>query len=103
MYVIYAYFTGGIYYEFSLLLILLFIIYGTGFALTSVLFEMWSLTSFTSHKELSRLFMAALTELFWYRPLTLIWRVEGMIHFVLGKKVWGNMERVGLNKGERTK
>lgn len=103
MYVIYAYFMGGIYYEFSLLLILLFIIYGTGFALTSVLFEMWSLTSFTSHKELSRLFMAALTELFWYRPLTLIWRVEGMIHFVLGKKVWGNMERVGLNKGERTK
>lgn len=103
IYVVYAYFTGGIYYEFSLLLILLFVIYGTGFALTSVLFEMWSLTSFTSHKELRRLFIVALTELFWYRPLTLIWRVEGMIHFVLGKKVWGNMERVGLNKGESTK
>lgn len=103
LYVIYAYFTGGIYYEFSLLLILLFIIYGTGFALTSVLFEMWSLTSFTSHKELRRLFIAALTELFWYRPLTLIWRIEGMIYFILGKKIWGNMERTGLNKGESTK
>ena len=101
-YVIYAYFTGGIYYEFSLLLILLFVIYGTCFALASVLFEMWSLKTFTSHKEVRRLTIAALSELFWYRPLTLIWRIEGMIYFLRGKKVWGNMQRVGLNKGEKT-
>lgn len=98
MYVIYAYFTGGIYYEFSLLLILLFILYGTVFALMSILFEMWSLNSFTSRKELRRLVITAFTELFWYRPLTLFWRIEGMIYFVRGKKVWGNMERVGLKK-----
>lgn len=100
LYVIYAYFTGGLYYEYALLLALLFVLYGTGFTLASILFEMWSLASFTSNKELLRMTLGAFSELFWYRPLTLIWRLEGTFNFIRGKRVWGNMERVGLNKGE---
>lgn len=38
------------------------------------------------------------TEMFWYRPLTLLWRCEGIFRFVIKKSEWGNMKRVGIDQ-----
>lgn len=103
IYVICAYFLGGVYYEVALLLLLLFVIYGSLFSAIAVLFEAWTLDRYPSAREISRVVVLALTEIFWYRPLTLIWRLEGFVHFFLGRKEWGNMERKGISKESSTK
>ena len=43
------------------------------------------------------LFLVSMTETLWYRPLTVIWRVEGMIEMLIGKKGWGEMVRKGVS------
>ncbi|WP_137742809.1 glycosyltransferase family 2 protein [Robertmurraya siralis] len=98
IYVIIAFFMGDIYYEFSLLLILLFVIYGTVFSVASILLEAWAMNTYPKIREVFVLMLMSLTEIFWYRPLTLIWRCEGFIQVLLKRKDWGSMNRVGLSK-----
>lgn len=98
IYVVILYFQGGLYYEFSLLLMLLFILYGSLFTAASVLLEAWSMNSYPKTKDIAKLFFLSLTEVFWYRPMTLLWRFEGLIRFAMGKKDWGKMKRVGLSR-----
>lgn len=98
IYIVIAFFQGGIYVEFAILLALLFILYGSIFSMVSVLLESWSMNKFPKTSDLIRLFVFSFTEVFWYRPLTLIWRCEGILHFFLKKKEWGDMERKGLSK-----
>lgn len=100
IYVICAFFMGQIYYEIALLLLLLFVIYGSVFSAVAVVFDAWTLERYTRMPDLLRIVVLALTEIFWYRPLTLIWRLEGFVHFFLGRKEWGNMERRGIAKEE---
>lgn len=103
VYIIAAFLLGNIYYEIALLLLLLFIIYGSLFSAIAVLFEAWTLDRYPRTRELLRIVLLAFTEIFWYRPLTLVWRIEGFIHFFLGRKEWGNMERKGIAKDSATK
>ena len=98
IYVICAFFMGQIYYEIALLLLLLFVIYGSVFSAVAVVFEAWTLERYPRIRDLLRMVILALTEIFWYRPLTLVWRLEGFVHFFLGRKEWGNMERRGISK-----
>ncbi|WP_058308635.1 glycosyltransferase family 2 protein [Gracilibacillus massiliensis] len=98
MYVIVAFFLGDIYFEFALLLALLFILYGSILSALSVLLEAWMVNTYPRFRDVLRMVFVSLTEVFWYRPLTLIWRVEGFIRFLLRKKDWGNMQRTGLAK-----
>lgn len=103
IYVIVAFFAGQVYLEFAIILILLFVIFGTILSIMSILFEAWSLDSYPRNRDILRLIALSFTETLWYRPLTLIWRLEGIIHFLLGKKVWGDMQRVGTKReGEKT-
>lgn len=98
IYVLIAFFLGDIYYEFAVLLILLFILYGAVFSVASILLEAWSMNTYPRLKDVTRLMVMSLTEVLWYKPMTLIWRCEGVIRFILGKKDWGQMKRVGLSK-----
>ena len=98
LYVIIAFFLGDVYYEFSGVLILLFVIYGGLFSASSILLEALSMNSYPNLRETYRMILISLTEVFWYRPLTLFWRCEGFIHFFQKKKEWGNMQRTGLTK-----
>lgn len=95
MYIIAAFFVGGIYYEYSVFLILLFVLYGTVFSMGAVLLESWSLGTYPKISALFRMMLLTLTEVIWYRPLTLIWRVEGLFRSMLRISSWGEMERVG--------
>lgn len=96
IYIVYAFFTGGIYPEFALLLSCLFVMYGLVFSISAVLLEAWSMNTYPKISDLLRLYVYAFFEVFWYRPLTIYWRCEGILQFLLQKQEWGHMERKGL-------
>lgn len=98
IYIVVAFFMGSIYFELATILVLLFIIYGVIFSVASVLFEAWSMNTYPRRKELLHMIVLSFTEMFWYRPLTLLWRCEGIFRFVIKKSEWGNMKRVGIDQ-----
>lgn len=98
IYIVVAFFLGQIYYEMAILLLLLFVLYGAVFSVASILLEAWSMKTYPRNKDLFRLIVLSLFEIFWYKPLTLIWRTEGFIQFLLGRQEWGHMKRQGLSK-----
>ena len=98
IYIVAAFFLGKLYFEFAILLSLLFILYGSVLSAFSILMETWSVNVYSSLKNFFKLILVSLTEAFWYRPLTLFWRCEAFIQVLLGRKSWGNMKRVGLSK-----
>lgn len=95
VYVIAAFFLGGIYYEYAVSLILLLVMYSTVFSMGAVLLESWSLRTFPMIRDVFRMMVLTFTEVIWYRPLTLIWRVEGLFRSMMRISSWGDMERVG--------
>jgi hypothetical protein len=90
-------FTGSIYIEYALLFFILAFIYGSIYSMAAVLLEEWTMERYPKVKHLTILFFTSLTETFWYRPLTVLWRVEGMVEMVIGKKGWGEMVRKGVS------
>lgn len=96
LYIIIAFFMGQIYYEVAILLALLFILYGAILSMVSVILDAWSLKKYPSMRDILRLLLLALSEVFWYRPLNLIWRMEGFFRFFRRKNEWGNMKREGF-------
>jgi biofilm PGA synthesis N-glycosyltransferase PgaC len=98
IYIIVAFFLGKVYFEFAVLLALLFILYGSVLSAFAILMETWSVNVYSGLKNFFKLILVSLTEAFWYRPLTLLWRCEAFIQVLMGRKSWGNMERVGLSK-----
>jgi cellulose synthase/poly-beta-1,6-N-acetylglucosamine synthase-like glycosyltransferase len=90
-------FLGGIYIEFAILLFLLSILYGSVFSMAAVLLEEWSLRKFPKVSDILRLFFYSFTETLWYRPLTVLWRCEGILHLLLRKQGWGEMVRKGVS------
>lgn len=90
-------FTGSIYIEYALLFFILAFIYGSIYSMAAVLLEEWTMERYPKVKHLTILFFISLTETFWYRPLTVLWRVEGMVEMVIGKKGWGEMVRKGVS------
>ncbi|MFK9094115.1 glycosyltransferase [Bacillus salipaludis] len=91
-------FLGGIYIEFAILLFLLSCLYGSIFSMAAVLLEEWSLTKYPKVSDIIKLFLYSLTETIWYRPLTVLWRCEGMWQMLRGDKSWGEMKRKGVSE-----
>jgi cellulose synthase/poly-beta-1,6-N-acetylglucosamine synthase-like glycosyltransferase len=98
IYIVIAFILGKFYFEFAILLSLLFILYGSVLSAFSILMEAWSVNIYSGTKNYFKLILVSLTEAFWYRPLTLVWRCEAFIQVLLGRKSWGNMQRVGLSR-----
>lgn len=90
-------FTGSIQIEFAILFFLLSLIYGSIYSMAAVLLEEWSMERYPDVRHFVTLFLVSLTEALWYRPLTVVWRVEGMVETILGKKGWGEMVRKGVS------
>ncbi|MDQ0484161.1 cellulose synthase/poly-beta-1,6-N-acetylglucosamine synthase-like glycosyltransferase [Alkalihalobacillus hemicentroti] len=91
-------FIGGVYTSFALLLFMLAIIYGSLLSMSAVLLEEWSLRRYPKVKDLVRLYVYSLSEAFWFRPLTVLWRVEGIVQLIKGNNSWGEMSRKGVSK-----
>ncbi|WP_252315753.1 glycosyltransferase [Sinobaca sp. H24] len=82
---------------FAIILFLLMIMMGSLLSVTSVLLEEQGNGRHTNVKDLDRLFWYAWTESFWYRPLTVFWRVEGIWKAIRRSKDWSKAERKGIS------
>ncbi|HSA34362.1 MAG TPA: glycosyltransferase [bacterium] len=80
-YLLFAFFIGG--------LITLF----------SVLLEEMSFRKYRRPGDLIRLLLFSLVETFLFRPLTVLWRVKGMVKYLFGSRSWGKMQRKGFAGG----
>lgn len=92
------FFRGDIYFELAILILVLLVLYGSLFSLIAVLFELWSVKKYKKQSDIAILFLYSLTETFWYRPLTTIWRCEGIFRWLIGKKNWDKLDRKGMDK-----
>ncbi|MED0686480.1 glycosyltransferase [Anoxybacillus ayderensis] len=89
---------GDIYIEFAILLFLVSVLYGSLFSMAAVLLEEWTVRKFSNVSDVVRLFFYSFTETLWYRPLTVLWRCEGIVDALLRRKGWGEMKRKGVSK-----
>lgn len=80
-----------------LTLFLVSILYGSLISSFAVLLEELTLHKYPEPKHLFILFFYALTESFWYRPLLVIWRLQGLINSLKKTANWGDMERKGIS------
>ncbi|GAC91192.1 cell wall biosynthesis glycosyltransferase [Anoxybacillus flavithermus NBRC 109594] len=96
--VIVALILGDVYVEFAILLFLVSVLYGSLFSMAAVLLEEWTVRKFPNVSDIVRLFFYSLTETLWYRPLTVLWRCEGIVDALLKRKGWGEMKRKGVSK-----
>lgn len=80
--------------ELSLALFLVMVIYGSLLSVGAVLFEQWCVGRYNKVSDLFRLFIYALSEAFWFRPLMTVWRLKGLLQGIRGKQhQWGDMAR----------
>jgi len=98
LFMILCLFLGGIYIEFAILLFLLSCLYGSIFSMAAVLLEEWSLTRYPNVADILKLFLYSLTETIWYRPMTVLWRCDGVWQMMKGDRSWGEMKRKGVSK-----
>ena len=82
--------------EIAFLMASLSFLYGSILSMSGVLLEEWSLRKYPEPSDIIKLFLFALSETFWYRPLMIKWRLEGFFQFLAGKKDWGEMKRIGV-------
>lgn len=73
------------------------VIYGSFISSLSVLLEEMTMHKYPKVSHLFKLFFWSLTDSFWYRPILVIWRVQGLIAFLTKKSEWGKMERKGIS------
>lgn len=97
LFVILSFFLGGIYIEMALLFFLLSVLIGSLSSMGAVILEEWSLRKYPKISDIVKLFGYSLTETLWYRPLTVVWRCQGLIQAIRGKKSWGEMKRKGIS------
>lgn len=78
-------------------LFLVTVMYGSFVSSLAVLMEEMTMHKYPKASHLVKLFFWSLTESFWYRPIMVIWRIEGLIVFFTKKAEWGQMQRKGIS------
>ncbi|HEY4552030.1 MAG TPA: glycosyltransferase [Bacillaceae bacterium] len=73
------------------------ILYGSLISSLSILLEEWTFHKYPKASHLLILYFWALTESFWYRPLLLAARLQGLFTVFTKKKSWGEMSRKGIS------
>lgn len=79
------------------ILFMVTIFYGSLISALAVLLEELTLHKYPKASHLVRLYLWALTETFWYRPLMVLWRVQGIFATFRKKAHWGDMKRKGIS------
>ncbi len=83
-------------YFFVMLLFVYF--FSISFTTYAILFDHIAFHRYKKKSMVFRLLLAAWIEPFIYHPLVLFWSIQGNIdYFIMKKRTWGNMTRVGLN------
>ncbi|OLS38218.1 glycosyl transferase [Alkalihalophilus pseudofirmus] len=96
--IIFGLFFSFISFEIAFIMFLVTISYGSLLSSLAVLLEEWTYHKYPNRRSILILYLWALTEAFWYRPLLVWWRVAGLFNVFRKKKDWGNMKRTGISK-----
>jgi cellulose synthase/poly-beta-1,6-N-acetylglucosamine synthase-like glycosyltransferase len=87
--------------DIAIVMFLVTVMYGSLLSSLAVLLEEWTYHKYPNLKSVVVLFFWALTETFWYRPMMVWWRCEGLILSLQKKSDWGNMNRKGISNDEK--
>ncbi|WNF35148.1 glycosyltransferase [Bacillaceae bacterium IKA-2] len=84
--------------QYSSLLFLMLVIYGSFLSLGAVLLEEWRFGRYQKVSDLNKLVLYSLTESFWYRPLLAFWRFRALFVAIFKRdQSWGVMKRKGVS------
>lgn len=98
LYLILSFFMGAVFIEFSLLLLVIISLYSVLSSLIAMLFEAWISGRDYSMRDIIYVIGLSLAEIVWYKPLSLLWRLQGWHKFLKKNNDWGEMERQGFEK-----
>jgi hypothetical protein len=87
---------GLVNWPFFLLLLVFVYTFAVSLSVWAVLFEEMTFHKYQRRRDVLRLIGVAFLEPFLFHPLNVIWSVKANFDFILGKKSWGKMERVGF-------
>lgn len=93
---IYYLVNGGLQYPYTLLFFVGAILMGMLNSVVSILLEVEGGHRYKGMKPFLKLLVAATLENFGYRQFTLLWRLHGILDWLLGRKQWGKMQRKGM-------
>ncbi|MGE6415842.1 glycosyltransferase family 2 protein [Planococcus kocurii] len=93
---------GGLFFslvdpQIAGILFLVTVLYGSLISALAVLLEELTLHKYPKTSHLVRLYFWALTEAFWYRPLMVLWRIQGIFATFRKQAHWGDMKRKGIS------
>lgn len=89
-----GYFLDVVNVQYAVILSIVMLLYGSLLSMGAVLLEEWGLHKYSRLSDMSRLFLFALSEAFWYRPMMTLWRFEGFVQALSGRRAgWGEMTR----------
>ncbi|SDM15764.1 Glycosyltransferase, catalytic subunit of cellulose synthase and poly-beta-1,6-N-acetylglucosamine synthase [Corynebacterium mycetoides] len=100
IYLFLSFFAGQLFLEFSIVFIAFFIIYSGVVNTIAVMLSAWQQGKYPSFAEITYILGLSFTEIFWYKPLVLFWRLEGIFRFLNKQSEWGKMDRVGLGSSQ---
>lgn len=89
---------GFLDWQFALLFILLAFVWGALLSIQALVLDYWSFRLFRGGDSKFELFASAIFENLGYRQLTLLYRLEGFLKFLLGIGSWGSMRRKQFEK-----
>jgi cellulose synthase/poly-beta-1,6-N-acetylglucosamine synthase-like glycosyltransferase len=84
--------------EFLLAFFAVTFVFGMFLSVCSLVLCEMELKNYEKPQHLIILFLAAIVENFGYRQINNIWRLNGWYRFLLKKKGWGSMKRMGFKK-----
>lgn len=91
-------FLGIVNYKFVLLFIMASITLGIILSVSSILLEELTFKKYSKPVHAAVLFIYSVIENFGYKQLNTYFRFRGTIDYILGKKSWGEMTRLGFKK-----
>ncbi len=102
-YILVAYYiiSGTLNTPFFIAYFIMAFLLGSFISLFSILLEEISFRKYTRFRDLIKLFVFSFLETFFFRPLTVIWRIQGIFSFFAKNKKWGKMERKGFDKEQK--
>lgn len=82
----------------TLLFLSVTVVYGCILNLGAIIIDQVTFRKYSRTPDLVKLILGAILEHFGFRQFHLIWRVQGICRWILGKQQWGEMARKGVSK-----
>lgn len=100
-YILISFMVGNVYLESAIIMSLLLLIYSCLLSMFAILLEAWSLNTYPRIRDIVKLIFYSFTEVFWFRPLTIVFRIEGIWNYFRKQNDWGQLQRRGLSNKKK--